>query len=72
MFSINSFHNFTFLDNGKTVMSKISKIKYKIGKIDNDNIYLVNINRTPKTNKLYYFILTCTASDLINNFLWEK
>ncbi len=62
--------NISFIDRGKTVISKISNIKYVIGKMDNDNIYLVNINKTPETNGSYYYILLCTASDLINNFKW--
>ncbi len=49
MFTINSFHNFTFLDYGKTVISKLTKKKYKIGRIDNFNIYLVNIDGTHYT-----------------------
>ncbi len=71
MKAIKKDYHFTFLDKGRAVTSKRTGREYIIGGVTNYGLYLVNVDKTPDTNKYYYFVVNETA-DSMRNFYWGK
>ncbi len=71
MKNIDSDYNFTFLDKGKKIISKISNKNYVIGGVSSDDIIIINIDKTAETNDLYYHTANVSGYVIRDEFDWK-